>query len=584
MENNFKITSFLLAILTLINCFVILVIIWSCYHGIDMSDESYYYLGYAYFNSNPDLSGASFHLIFSRFFSSLNLSLPEVRLLRLFFTVLASLVIYMGLQKILVNRNKFEKIILYNVGLSGMLLSYAWSPLALSYNSMSSILVSLIIGLWLLNITANKLSFKIFYSFIIGALFAILFFVKITNIILLFTIIVSTLYWLNKQNSPNNRVKIEFVITFGVMLFVGMVVALIIISQGASLISPTLNNHITQSLEITKGDSSHSLEALLLSYYGNFKWVLFKLMYPLTMIIITFFILKFNLLKFREVTKSRLSNLFKIFSALIFITTVIQNDYWLGGTSTKFQILNCYILIWFITLFHQLLENKKIDYILLIGLLSVPISGALGTNNGLSVQFLFYAVFIFLGIYASVYSAKNMYYKYSVLITIVLFSASQVISAIVFDPYRQPKLTNCNYKLQTSKLLNGLKVDKKTYKLSKELAFLEKKEAKYLFAYSHQRGMAMLINKIPYSLSWFNEASIEAICSAINKSRIKPRNIIFLLPSELPLEDEVIRCLENSGVYFNTEYSLEKQILYYDYVKKKELTLNVYLYKGNKDM
>jgi hypothetical protein len=580
MENDFKITSFFLALLTLINCFVILVIIWSCYHSIDMSDESYYYLGYAYFNNNPDLSGASFHLIFSRFFSSLNLSLPEVRLLRLFFTVLASLVIYLGLQKVIVNRNKAEKFILYNVVLSGMLLSYAWAPLALSYNSMSSILISLIIGLWLLNIKANKLSFKVFYSFIIGALFAILFFVKITNIILLPIIIVSTLYWLIKQNSLN-RVKIKFVITFGVMLFIGMVVALQIISQGVSSINPTLNNHITLSLEITKGDSSHSIEALLLSYYVNFKWVLLKLMYPLTMIIVTFFTLKLNLFKFREVTKPRLSNLFKIFSALIFITTVILNDYWLGGSSTKYQILNCYILIWFITLLHQLLENKKIDFILLLGLLSVPISGALGTNNGLSAQFLFYAVFIFLGIYVSVYSAKNMYYKYSVLSTIVLFTASQVISATVFDPYRQPILTNCNYKLKTSKFLNGLRVDKETYKLSTELAFLEKKEAKYLFAYSHQIGMAMLINKKPYSLSWFNEASIETICSAINKSRIKPRDIIFLLPSELPLEDEVISCLENSGIYFNTDYFLEKQIKYYDYVKKKESTLNVYLYIGN---
>jgi hypothetical protein len=362
------------------------------------------------------------------------------------------------------------------------------------------------------------------------------------------------------------------------MLFIGIVVALQIISQGVTLIIPTLNNHITLSLEITKVDPSHSIESLLLKYYANFKWVLIKLMYPLTMIIVTFFILKLNLFKFREVTKSRLSNLFKIFSALIFITTVIINDYWLGGTSIVYQILNCYILIWFITLLHQLLENKKIDFILLLGLLSVPISGALGTNNGLSAQFLFYAVFIFLGIYVSVYSAKNMCYKYSVLSTIVLFTASQVISATVFDPYRQPTLTNCDYKLQTSNFLNDLRVDKEIYKLSTELAFLEKKEARYLFAYSHQRGMAMLINKRPYSLSWFNKASIETICSAIDKSRIKPRDVIFLLPSELPLEDEVIRCLENSGVYFNTDYSLVKQIKYYDYAMKKELTLNVYLY------
>ena len=146
MESNSKLSRLCLSILTLLNSFLILVIIWSCYHGFEMSDESYYYSGYLHFNNIPDLSGASFHLIFSRFFYLNNFTLPEVRLLRLFLTILASGVLFMGLNRIIINKNTTEKIILFNVVLSGVLLSYSWAPLSLSYNSMSSLLINLIIG------------------------------------------------------------------------------------------------------------------------------------------------------------------------------------------------------------------------------------------------------------------------------------------------------------------------------------------------------------------------------------------------------------------------------------------------------
>ena len=146
MKNNFKPSVFFLILLTLLNAITILVIYWACYHSIDLSDESYYYMGYLHFDNVPDLSGASFHMVFNSFFSSFNMSLPEVRVLRLFLTVLAACILFLGLDKVLTHKNKPEKFLLFNVVLSGMLLSYSWAPLALSYNSMSTVLISLIIG------------------------------------------------------------------------------------------------------------------------------------------------------------------------------------------------------------------------------------------------------------------------------------------------------------------------------------------------------------------------------------------------------------------------------------------------------
>ena len=576
MENNSMLSRLCLGILTFLNSFLVLVIIWFCYHGFEMSDESYYYSGYLYFNNIPDLSGASFHLVFSRFFSLYNFTLPEVRLLRLFLSILASGVLFMGLNRIIINKNTTEKIILFNVVLSGILLSYSWAPLGLSYNSMSSLLISLIIGFWLLNMTGNKLYSNVAYTIIIGILSALLFFIKITNILLLPIILIATIYWLSKKEFLKFN-KIKYIVIYGTAFFVGVVASMAFISQKVSLIISTLSNHIAISFGIIDNDSSYSMGSLLYTYLNNATKVFFELMFPLLLLFISFFTLKRILSKIKAEEKSRYLTLFKTISALILIVIVFINHYWIGGTGSENKILNSYIFIGIAVFLNQLLENKKIDFILLLGLLSVQISGAVGTNNGLSAQLVFYGGFVFLVIYLFVYSTRNMWYKYSVLSIIVLLSTSQIISATVFYPYRQAALTDCDYKLEGVSALDGLIVDKVTYKLREELAFLEKIEAKYVFAYSHQRGMALLANKIPYSLSWFNETSIKLMCSTINKSKIEPEEIIFLLPSEISLKDEVIKCLENSEIFFNNNYSIVKQIKYYDEAKKKELTLNVYL-------
>ena len=144
MTNAFNFKPIFAILLTLVNFIVIGVIVWSCFHGLDLSDESYYYLGYLYSGSIPDLSPASFHLVYSRFFSYFHLSLSEVRLLRLVLTILAATILFFSLEKPTLQNSKWEKVTLFHILLSGMLLSYTWAPLALSYNSMSSITMLLL--------------------------------------------------------------------------------------------------------------------------------------------------------------------------------------------------------------------------------------------------------------------------------------------------------------------------------------------------------------------------------------------------------------------------------------------------------
>lgn len=576
MKNNFRPTVFFLILLTLLNTFAILVILWSCYHGIDISDESYYYMGYLYFDNVPDLSGASFHMIFNSFFSSFDMTLSEVRILRLLLTVLSACILFFGLDKIFPHKNNPEKFLLLNVVISGMLLSFSWAPLALSYNSMSTVLISLVIGVWLLFISTGKGYLQSVYSVIIGSLFIVLFFIKITNILLLPLIVVATLYILYNKHLLKVE-KSKFPLVSGVSFITGAFVTLALFSKGISLIPATVSNHIQETFGMMSGAARHSTAYLLERYTNNAEMVIGRLKYPLIFLFAAFATIKLLSIKYKKETKSLHPSIFKLIVGIMLLTIVFKNDYWMGGTGFNYIILIAYLFIGIAAILNQFLEKKKVNFILLLGLISIPVIGAIGTNNGLSAQVLFYGAFIFLVIYYIVYFSENIWYKSAVLSIIVILCTSQVISGVVYRPYRQAILTQSVNKLEGLSTLKHLEVNNETMQIRKELAFLENVEANYIFSYSFMRGMALLANKKPYSLSWFDEKFVNKMCLIISKSQIEPKDIIFIIPSELPLNKEVIKCLMNNGVLFNKDYFLAKKFQYYDYKMKRELTLNVYL-------
>jgi len=574
MAININITSVSALLLTLLNCFTLLVISWSCYRGLDLSDESYYYMGYLYFNNSPNLYPASFHLVFGRLFSSLSFTLTEVRFLRLFLTVVASAPLYFGLEKIIQQKNKAEKLVLFNVILSGMLLSYSWAPLTLSYNSMSCILIASISGFWILAAISDKLYSKAVYSVLLGFLFTLLFFVKVTNILLLPILMITTVYLIYKRKSLK-KTKLKLILTYVVVFGIGIIASLTIISGEMSLISETLENYFQESFAVVN-DPSHSFGYLKKRYYMNAEMVITRLKYPLILLTVFFAALHLFLTKNKREKKPYPQTLFKVIGVLILIIIIVQNRYWMGGRGFHYQVLIAYIFIGVLAFLNRFLEKKNVDFVLLLSLLCIPISGAVGTNNGLSAQVLFYGAFIFLTLYYLVSSSKNLWYKHTVLAVIVLLGTSQIVSATVFYPYRQLRLTEAVNKLEGVDVLEQLKVDDGVFKLREELAFLEKVEAKYVFAYSSEMGIALLANKKPYSLEWFHEDAIEKMCMVINKSRIEPRDIIFLIPEEIPLENEVVKCLEDNGVFFKSHYFIVKTIKFYDQKRKKKLTLNVF--------
>ena len=110
MEKTDKYSLFGFGLMSVVNVVTIIVIGWSCYHGFELSDESYYYLGYSYADQTPELTATSFHMVYGNFFSAFNFTLPEVRLLRLILTIASSGVLFLGLNKVILSKNVIKKL------------------------------------------------------------------------------------------------------------------------------------------------------------------------------------------------------------------------------------------------------------------------------------------------------------------------------------------------------------------------------------------------------------------------------------------------------------------------------------------
>jgi hypothetical protein len=577
MEIGNRYNQVFFGLITIINIVTIAILGWSCYRGFDLSDESFYFLGYLYVDHSPPLLSSSFHLVFSKFFSAFDFTLPEVRLLRLSLTGLASGVLFLGLNKLNIAGSKLERAILFNVVLSGMLLSYAWAPLALSYNSMSTVLFSMIIGCWLLLMTRKTVYMIFTYSAIIGFLLGILFFVKVTNMLLIPLILIATIVWFFKFKLLNLNYKKFFLIS-APSLGIGIFFSLLLISNNFFDIQTTVSDYIEVLFGTLKVDDSHSIGALLKRYYDNFYAVIQRIMYP-TLIILALFIATEVYRKFsKQINLKWAITAFKLTSVILLIAIIFLRKYWQGGIIATYQILDSYVIVFLITYLNMLLERREVKFLLILGLIGIPFCGAAGTNNGLSAQFLFYGTFIFLLIYYTLKSSEPNWFRQSIMLLLVTLVGFQTATATVFYPYKQVPLTQSTYKVTRIHELEGLKLDKTTFELSQELSFLGELSQKYMFTPSKFGGLILLANKTPYSLSWISKETRMMNCQIFTRSEMLPKDVIFVLPTSYAFDEKSKNCMIENGIDLENGFELIKQFSFFSEEEKKDVELSVYVY------
>ena len=571
IKNGFNLFTSL--VLSLVNLFVLSVLVWACFHGLDLSDESFYYLGYLYYDNVPSLHPESFHMVYDRFFGWGNFTITSIRLLRLLLSVLASVVLFLSANEVLRLKELTVKIVLLNVVLSGMLLSYSWAPQALSYNSMSSIVIALIMSLWVFFLIRKKLYSKILFSFSLGGLFTILFFIKITNVLLLPLLLIMTLFFTFKKYIVPFSTRM---VPISLLAFIfGSFSLLVFFSDGG--IGKTVGDYIQGTFGLLSKDTSHSLTYLLERYYTNGITVLKQLKVPFTILIVTYSLIRIFAGKIGFIGGSKGKVLFKTFGLLILVVAIFQNTYWLGGTKFKYTILNTHLIVLVLVGLNRSLENGKKELAITFGLLTIPILGALGTNNGLSAQVLFYGVFIFLSIFLALYFSESNWFRNSTLLILIVITGSQIVFATIKFPYKQRPLKESTHAFTNIPTLKSLKADRALFNLSKEVDSLKDLEMNYIFTYGIHSGLVLFAHKKPYSLEWLNGSVPSKICATIEKSEISPNDVIFLVPTENPFDKRVLECMRQNGIFFEKNYQKAKTVTYYDTYYKKDIELSIYV-------
>ena len=453
-----------------------------------------------------------------------------------------------------------------------MFLGYSRGPQALSYNSLSAIIVVVITALWIQNLNSLTGISGHLRNVLIGSMFILLLFVKITNLILFPILIVGSIIWFTTYAKDRPNIKsIAFMV---LALILGSSLTLVFLKDDTQTVYSLVFDTISNTFSKTSNNSGHSIRALYLKYWENVIMVWDRISVAFLSILGLFTLLKAVAYFTKKDLKAKSENLFLFLSLASYFWLAYVDQHWLGGTSRKYLILDPYILIWLIVYLHQFFRDRRSNQLLLLGLLCLPICGAIGTNNGLSSQFLHYAVFIFLGIWIMLNSAES-YIRYIVLSLILILSSIQTLTGVINDPYRQSDLRNSIYSLEGISDLDGIQVDFETNKLFNALKLHRDTPEEYVFAFSHQSGIITLLNKKPLSLQWANSGNSITLCKAISENEIQADNLMFAIPKEFPLSEEDIRCFLQEGIDMN-DFELVDVIQYHDYVRNKLLELEIF--------
>ena len=175
---------------------------------------------------------------------------------------------------------------------------------------------------------------------------------------------------------------------------------------------------------------------------------------------------------------------------------------------------------------------------------------------------------------------RNNLFKNAIIFILFSMATIHIYNNTVEYPYRKGKIFFSFKKLENNiSHLKNLRGNGNLQKLITDLDFLKNRKEEFVFTYSRQIGICLLLNKRPFSLDWQNEETPLKTFKIISETKIDPSNIILIIPEEHPLKEIVKQGWDKKMGGFEDNYILKKKIKYYDYSYKKELTLNIYLYK-----
>lgn len=529
------------------------ILLWASNKGFDITDEGFYMYKYSELNGTK-VSYTNFHLVQKFLFPFLEPTLQNLRIEKLLLCLAGSglfswSIWYYCKNTLQIIIQKTELLSLYMMILAGFSLTYAFGPQTPAYNFFSSFFITLAASLFIIDISKkHSTRWVLLLYLLIGALCQLLFLIKFSNAVIAAFVFIDFYLLYNLIASQNKPEVIKQTLFRLVSMLLGFLLFHLIFCGGWNGALEFFRNFISDITHLQGYDS----DILFAVYRSTFTTVFNSLCTP------KFILLCVSLAGIVWAQLKKNSIVFYVslaFQALV----IFSFKLYYGGEANKTEQTIIYFL-WIVALliifFIQQKQNTSLSKPLLLQrmlfilfLLFIPFAGALGTNNQLHIQIVFYMPFWMALLYLLIQNTGIQIKTTAVLTFLSVLAILQSVDSVVYHGYRingSLFTQNEQANIGKEKILLDKACRADIVKIDSVLSTNKLKSNDYLFCFSDLAGLAFVLNQplIPYGNGWYNPGDFENNCSLLQQlHKTGPDSrLFFVLDSRYPLSDSLVKC------------------------------------------
>lgn len=532
---------------------LVIFLFWSARLGLDLTDESYFLLGYNYPERVNTLE-RGFHQLYSGLCFFFDHTAYHDRIARIVLTLASSLIFAWGLNTNLSHYlgkafSKQNKVLLTLTICFGAFLSYSRGTQTISYNSLSLIFSLLFLGSTLL-FMRSKSTLRILYLVLMGiglfSLARIKFSIPPLITIVVLPLILSSIGFKRLIGLVTPIVSISFI----AIAYVHFGSFESIFDWIQSVVHSAQHPNAAHGSDVLKKVYQKDFTRMIDDVFVKYWWYF-------TIPFIAHGYNRLNPLKHKV-------NVILVGISILSVLVLIDNMY-LGGTPNRESLVTPYYLLLVFVLIHLILSrltnqrgevpNREKPFVYLLFTLAViPFIISIGTNNGIFSHITISLVFWFVLVAVIVLVSEKSDHRNVILSVIAIFLAAltsgQVYSAVHDFPYRlNHDLEKQNYSLKTINPKEDVFVDEETFNTISDLQKILSTKTKFSFGdpvytFRHQTGFTYALGGVPPTVYWYYEKDVESICNQLKRTDLHElESMIYIIPKSLKSTfEKVIEC------------------------------------------
>jgi hypothetical protein len=540
--------------------------IWALDRGFDFTDEAYGFIG---INQPQEISQVAtyYTVLYNFFFGWLPVEVVTVRIVRLLTILLSGSVLGLGLvnwfqRSDLVERHQSVNLFLFC--LVGSLGINAFGTQAFTYNTMSSLIIQLITGIFLFSFNRER-QFNTRDKIVhltLGALLFALFTVKFSNALFLILMLILLLL-LDKRSLK--------IVAIHSVYMLGGAIAMSLLLFRLDVIQWLIGYKNTLTL-VAGSSGSLIWQRYVDSIVFVTDAVILKNIILISLLIVLLIVDQF-------VQKKSVKVIIAVVLALLVVWRSYSDNWYLGGQ--KYFYTFSFIYLFLLTVFGgkqvvqfviDLARKKPMPataYWMILILLAMPCIGVVGTNNLLQIQMMWYTAFLLPALYLLFYLNNKQVLN---LMVIVLAGSTsiQAVSGLVYSPYRiKQSLHEETEQVSKNITTDNLRLNADLKKSVDDLHGMLYSKTDFskgdpIFATADYYGFVYLLKGVLPGWGWYHEKATAINAHTIRSTKLRNLDrMILLMPQGYKMDSLYVRCFSDLKVYFPESYDSVGTVSYY---------------------